>query len=74
MNFPCIRCYLFFLIKYLNNVNNYLITYNERKKSFDSRAKLDNNDNYEEDDFLEMVDCDLSFNEEKKEIAIKEFP
>ena len=44
---------------------------NERKQSFDSGTKPDSNDSFEEDDDLEMVDCDSSFNEENKEISKK---
>ena len=45
---------------------------NERKQSFDSGTKPDSNDSFEENDDLEMVDCDLSFNEEKVEISKKD--
>ena len=44
---------------------------NERKQSFDSGTKPGSNESSEEDD-LEMVDCDSSFNEESKEISKKE--
>ena len=45
---------------------------NERKQSFDSGTKPDSNDSFEENDDLEMVDCDLSFNEEKVEVSKKD--
>ena len=45
---------------------------NERKQSCDSGTKPDSNDSFEENDDFEMVECDLSSNEEKVEITKKD--
>ena len=50
----------------------FAIDNNERKLSFESRTKQDSNDSDEENDDFEMNECDLSLNEENKELTKKD--